>query len=153
LADACELCVEAASIQIPSGGVWSLTKTLTPESRHETLQFVRQTSIALTDQADELLVELDKFGESLPLPEFVLGQLPDPISEPPQPPAPDLESEWQSPQERDYIMQLCQEAGRDFKSLSDSEKLVLQNSLLSYRTQLQLTKPTLGFTSWDGRQS
>jgi hypothetical protein len=152
LADTTTESVEVSNIQISSGNVWSLTRQLTPEARAETLQFVRQTAIALTDQADELLAELDKLGQ-LTLPEFVLGQLPEPIPEPRSPTAIDFESEWQSPGERDYIFQLCKEAGKDYKSLSDNEKIVLHNSLLNYRSQLQTTASRMGYTNWDITQS
>jgi hypothetical protein len=154
LADATIEFQDVANIQIPSGGVWSLTRQLTPEAREETISFVRQTTVALTEQADELLTNLDKLGEAVQLPEFVLGPLPEPIPEPVIPPTmPTLEEEWQSPQERDYIMQLCSEAGRDFKTLSDSEKIVLQNSLANYRSQLQTSASRMGYTNWDGSQS
>ena len=110
LADATCEAIEISQIQIPSGGVWSLTRQLTEKDREETLKFVRTTAVALTDQADELLVEIGKLGDP-EVPEFVLGALPEPPSEAPAPPAIDFESEWQNPQERDFIMQLCQEAG------------------------------------------
>src|SRR5262249_27984906 len=102
LADSTTEAIDVAKIQIPSGSAWSLTRQLTPNDRAETLQFVRQTSIALTQSADELLVELDKLGDGVSIPEFVLGPLPEPIPEaqPTQPPV-DLESEWQSQGERE----------------------------------------------------
>jgi hypothetical protein len=142
-----------SQIQIPSGNVWSLTRELIPEARVETLQFVRTVACALTNSADELLAELDKLGEAVQLPEFVLGALPEPIPERPAAlPAIDFEQEWQSQGEREFILQLCKEAGKDLKTLSDSEKLVLQNSLINYRSQLQVgTK--MGYTNWDGSQS
>jgi hypothetical protein len=153
LADATIESIDAPALQIPSGGVWSLTRQLTESSRSDTLQFVRQTSIALTDQADELLVELDKLGEAVQLPEFVLGPLPEPISEQLLIPGSiDFEQEWQSPLERDYILQLCKEANKDFSKLTDHEKVVLQNSLLNYRSQLQSNATRMGFTNWDGSQ-
>ena len=154
LADATCEAVDAHAIRIPSGNVWSLTRQLTPEARHETLSFVRQTAIALTDKADELLVELAKLGEpsKTALPEFVLGELPEPIREQPSIPLV-LEEMWQSQQEREHVMRLCQDAGKDFKTLSDSDKMVLQNSLLLYRRQLANHGVKLGHTFWDGSQS
>src|SRR5215472_9017214 len=153
LADATGASIAAHALQIPSGSSWAIARPLEPKSRSDTLQQVRATALALTDSAVQLLGELAKLGEIHALPEFVLGPLPEPISEPvPEPPPTFDESLWQSPQEREFIMQLCQEAGRDFKALTDADKLVLLNSLKLYRSQLQSVQRQ-GFTNWDGTQS
>jgi hypothetical protein len=140
---------DISEIRIPSGGVRSLTRELTPGQREETMQFVLQTCQALVDSADELLAEVEKV--ELDAPEFVLGELPEP--EPAKLIVPEFhESEWQSPAERDYILKLCKEAGKDFDHLTDQDKKVLQVSLDNYRSQFQ-SMVAQGHTSWDGSQN
>jgi hypothetical protein len=57
----------------------------------------------------------------------------------------DFEQERHSAEERSYILQLWQEAGKSLQALSDHEKVVLYNSLINYRNQLQ-TSTTMGYT-------
>jgi hypothetical protein len=142
--------LEVSEIQIPSGGTWIMVRPL-DQDRENTMNFVLQTARALTDSADELLVEIDKLGE-MDVPEFLLGKLPEP--EPEKSSIPQFEeSAWQSPREREYILQLCKDAGKDFAQLSDSDKCVLQVSLENYRSQVQHQTVQMGHTSWDGTQS
>jgi hypothetical protein len=142
--------LEATEIQVPAGGNWLLIRPLAPEDREQTMQFTVQTCRALTDAADELLHDLDKLSD-VDIPEFLLGELPVTQAEP-LPTVPDFREAWQSVAEREFVLTLCREAGKDLNNLSDHEKLVLQNSLENFRSQIQY-KSQMGYTSWDGTQS
>jgi hypothetical protein len=152
LAEVTTRLLEVSEIQVPSGGTWFLTRPLT-EAREDTMHFVIQTARALTDAADELLVEIDKLG-NMEVPKFVLGKLPEPDAKPPKPVPQFDDSQWQSPQEREFILQLCQDAGKDFNTLSDQEQFVLQMSLENYRSQfLHQRHVAMGHTTWTGEQA
>jgi hypothetical protein len=116
------------------------------EDRNETVKYVLQTARALTDTVDELLIELDKLGE-MDVPEFVLGKLPE--SEPTPPLPVQTTFDILSPQERQFALQLCKDAGKDLDKLTEQEKTVLQMSLENFRSQYQRTAQ-MGHTALDG---
>jgi hypothetical protein len=105
------------------------------EDRNETVKYVLQTARALTDTVDELLIE------------FVLGKLPE--SEPTPPLPVQTTFDILSPQERQFALQLCKDAGKDLDKLTEQEKTVLQMSLENFRSQYQRTAQ-MGHTALDG---
>jgi hypothetical protein len=121
---------ELADVAIPSGSNWSLTRPLDPESRAATMQFVLESTKQLLESAERIFNEIERcqITEPVPVPEFLLGELPvveTPTTDQNQP----LTLNSLSEQEQAFIQQFCREAQRDPNNLSDSERHVLQNSL------------------------
>lgn len=143
------------TIHIPAGGNWMLVRPLTNLSdldRQQTLDFVLQTAHQLQDSAAQLFQELDKFPD-LPIPDYVLGELP--LQLEPSPEASQFDLNNLGLAEREFVEQLCRDAGRTLDTLTDQERLVLQASLKNFYSQPQFAQPAVqqGHTMWDGRQA
>jgi hypothetical protein len=121
-----------ADIQARSGGDSVLEHQLR-DQRTTVIQAILTTAEQTVIAAEKLFAECEQL--SVPIPAFVLGELP----------APELESKVAtvtnltldetvlSLPEQEHVLEICREAGKTFDQLSDHDKRVLQHSLELYR--------------------
>jgi hypothetical protein len=143
-------------LQTPSGGNWSIIRPLEEKSREETMRVVCETTHKLLEAAQETFTELGKLadqGAAAEIPAFFLGE-PEPEPKPEQQPqglepveVSSLDSFRQ--EEREFVLQICREAGKSLETLSGDERLALANTLENWRDRFRGRHPVMAV----GRQA